>query len=43
VLFVCGPSRAGVDAVIESGRRHDALPLRSGSARSRSARMRAAS
>ena len=32
VLFVCGPTQAGVDAVIESGRRHGALPLRTGSA-----------
>ena len=43
VLFVCGPTRAGVDAVIESGRRHGALPLRTGSGRSRSAHMTAAS
>ena len=43
VLFVCGPSQSGIDAVIESGRRHGALPLRTGSARSRSAGMRAAS
>ncbi len=43
VLFVCGPTQSGVDAVIGSGRRHGGLPLRTGSARSRSAGMRAAS
>jgi adenine-specific DNA-methyltransferase len=43
VLFVCGPTRGGVDAVIESGRRRGALPLRTGSGRTPSARMRAAS
>ena len=43
VLFVCGPTRSGVEAVIESGRLHGALPLRTDSGRSRSAGMRAAS
>ncbi len=42
-LFVCGPSRAAVDGVIASARRHGALPLRTGFARTPARGMRAAS